>query len=154
MNRISAVLSVERVRIALDAGTKGRVFEEAGQLFAGCDGLDASRVAASLAAREQLGSTGLGQGIALPHARVKGLRQALAAFMRLRPPIPFDAPDGKPVSEILVLLVPEQATETHLQLLAEVAEMFGARRFRDHLRSQSDAASVCQAFRDWPSIPA
>lgn len=154
MNLIAPLLSPERIRIDLDANTRSRVFEEVGQLFAAHAGLDATRVAESLAVREALGSTGLGQGFALPHARVKGLRQPLAAFIRLSLPIPFDAPDGKPVSELLVLLVPEQATEAHLQLLADAAQMFGDRRFRDHLRKQSDAASVVQAFADWPVIAA
>ena len=75
----------------------------------------------SLFAREKLGSTGLGQGIAIPHGRIKGLKDALGAFVRPRQPIPFDAPDGKPVSLVFVLLVPEQATEKHLQILSELA---------------------------------
>ena len=154
MNLIAPLLAPECIRINLDANTRSRLFEEVGQLFAAHAGLDATRVVESLAARENLGSTGLGQGFALPHARVKGLRQPLAAFVRLSLPIPFDAPDGKPVSELLVLLVPEQATEAHLQLLADAAQMFGDRRFRDHLRNQNDAASVVQAFADWPAIAA
>lgn len=154
MNLVAPLLSPECIRIDLDASARSRVFEEVGQLFSAHAGLDAIRVVESLMAREKLGSTGLGQGFALPHARVKGLRQPLAAFIRLSLPIPFDAPDGKPVSELLVLLVPEQATEAHLQLLAEAAQMFGNRRFRDHLRNQNDAASVYQAFADWPAIAA
>ena len=154
MNLIATLLSPERIRIDLQANTKSGVFAEAGQLFAGSPGLDATQVAESLATREKMGSTGLGHGIALPHARVKGLRQPQAAFMRLRPAIPFDAPDGKPVSDLLILLVPEQATEAHLQLLAEAVQMFGDRRFRDHLRNQGDAAGVHQAFVDWPAISA
>jgi len=105
-------------------------------------------------ARENLGSTGLGQGVAIPHARLKGLRQAVAAYLRVNPAISFDAPDGKPVSELLFLLVPEQATEDHLQTLAEAAEMFNDRRFRDHLRNQFSATSVYQAFVDWPMTAA
>ena len=154
MNLISPLLSPERILIDVDANTRSRVFEQVGQLFAAHTGLDATSVVESLTVREALGSTGLGQGFALPHARVKGLRLPLAAFMRLSLPIPFDSPDGKPVSELLVLLVPEQATEAHLQLLADAAQMFGDRRFRDHLRNQNDAASVCQAFADWPAIAA
>lgn len=152
MNLIAPLLCPERIRIDLDAGTRHRVFEEAGQIFAMAPGLDATQVARALAERELLGSTGLGQGFALPHARVKGLRQPQAAFMRLHLPIHFHAPDGKPVSDLLILLVPEHATEDHLQLLAEAAQMFGDRRFRDHLRNQGDAAGVQQAFADWPAI--
>ncbi len=88
-------------------------------------GLPQAQVVESLNAREKLGSTGLGQGVALPHARIKNLPQAVAAFVRPKLPIPFDAPDAKPVWAMLVLLVPEHATEEHLQILAELAQMFG-----------------------------
>lgn len=154
MNPIAPLLCPERIRIDLGASTRSRVFEEVGQIFAATSGLDAVHVAKALAERELLGSTGLGHGIALPHARVKGLHQPLAAFMRLCSPIPFETPDGKPVSDLLVLLVPEHATEAHLELLAEVAQIFADQRFRDHLRDQGDAAGVQQAFAAWPAIAA
>ena len=154
MNLITAILSPERIRVGLDLSDKARVFAQAGQIFAGCAGLDAQRVAESLAARESLGSTAVGQCVALPHARIKGLRQPLAAYMRLCEPIDFDAPDGNPVEELFVLLVPEQATQAHLKLLAEVAQMFGDLYFHDHLRRQNSAADVYQAFADWPTITA
>jgi len=137
MNRIASLLTPARIRLDLDVSSKSRLFEEVGQLFAADLELDAQRIGESLSKRETLGSTGLGQGMALPHARIKGLSQPVAAFVRLSPPISFDAPDGKPVSDSLVLLVPEQATEIHLQLVAEAAQMFGDRRFREHLRQQS-----------------
>ena len=152
MNLIAPLLCAERICIKAEATTRNRIFEEAGRLCAGSLGLDATQVAESLAEREAMGSTALGQGFALPHARLRGLRQPQAAFMRLDQPIPFNAPDGKPVSDLLVLLVPEKATEAHLQLLAEAAQMFGDRRFRETLRLQGDAAAVQQAFADWPAI--
>ena len=154
MNLIAPLLSPERIRIDLDAGPKNRVLDEAGRIFALHSELDATRVVESLAAREKLGSTGIGQGVALPHARIKGLREPLAAFIRLYQPISFDAADGKPVSLLFVLLVPERATEAHLQLLAEAAQMFADRHFRDHLREQNDAAGIYQAFVDWSAIAA
>ena len=152
MNRIASLLTPARIRLDLDVSSKSRLFEEVGQLFAADLELDAQRIGESLSKRETLGSTGLGQGMALPHARIKGLSQPVAAFVRLSPPISFDAPDGKPVSDSLVLLVPEQATEIHLQLVAEAAQMFGDRRFREHLRQQSEAAGSYHAFVDWPLI--
>jgi PTS system nitrogen regulatory IIA component len=97
-----------------------------------------------------MGSTGLGHGVAIPHARIKGLRTAVAAIVRTRLPIPFDAPDGKPVSDMVVLLVPEKATEEHLQILASVAQMFADRQFREKLRTCVDASSVRRLFADWP----
>lgn len=154
MNRVAAILSPERIRIDLVVAAKKQVFEEAGRLFASHEVLEPGRVVASLLARESLGSTGLGQGVAIPHARLQGLRQAVAAFIRLSPAISFDAPDGKPVLEMLFLLVPEQATEDHLQTLAEAAQMFNDRRFRDQLRHQDSATGVYQAFVDWPTIAA
>jgi PTS system nitrogen regulatory IIA component len=115
-------------------------------------GLSQADVAASLAAREKLGSTGLGQGIAIPHGRIHGLREAVGAYARLRSPVPFDAPDAKPVEQLFVLLVPEQATDQHLQLLSELAQMFSDRMFREQLMTAPDAATVADIFRDW--VPA
>jgi PTS system nitrogen regulatory IIA component len=149
MNSIAQLLSPEDVLLDLDVSTKKRVFEEVGRLLERRHGLAQTQVVESLSAREKLGSTGLGQGVALPHARIKHLQQAVAAFVRLKLPIPFEAPDGKPVSEMLVLLVPEHATEEHLQLLAEVAQMFCDRSFREQLRMGVDASSICQLFADW-----
>ena len=96
--------------------------------------------------REKLGSTGLGRGIAIPHGRIKGLKKACGAFIRLATPIPFDAPDGEPVSLLFVLLVPEQATEQHLQILSELAERFSERPCREALTAARDAEAVRQTL--------
>ena len=149
LNTIAKMLSPEDILLDLDVPTKKRVFEEVGRLLERRHGLAQTQVLESLSAREKLGSTGLGQGVALPHARVKHLQQAVAAYVRLKLPIPFEAPDGKPVSEMLVLLVPEHATEEHLQLLAEVAQMFCDRDFREQLRMGVDADGICHLFRNW-----
>jgi len=139
MNPIAELLPVANITLDLDVPTKARLFEVIGRLFAASGGLDADAVAGSLAAREKLGSTGLGQGIAIPHGRIRGLREARGAFARLHTAIPFDAPDGKPVSQVFVLLVPEQATDLHLELLSELAQMFSERTFRE----------LSALFRDW-----
>src|SRR5450755_1326464 len=118
MNLISKLLPLQNVLIDLDVSSKKRVFEHAGLLFENNHNIARSLVFDSLFARERLGSTGLGQGVAIPHGRIKGLREAVAAFVRLATPVPFDAPDGKPVNLMFVLLVPEQATEQHLQILS------------------------------------
>lgn len=149
MSLIAQFLAIDRIRLDLAASTRRQVFEDLARLCAEPSGIAAPRILDSLEARERLGSTGLGQGIAFPHARLKGLQHPCAAFARLRPPIPCGAPDGKPVSEMLMLLVPERATEFHLQLLADAAQLFGDRRFRDHIRAQTDAGAVLQAFTDW-----
>ena len=100
----------------------------------------------SLRERENVGSTAIGHGIAIPHGRIKGLKTACGAFLRLRTPVPFDAPDGKPVGLLFVLLVPEQATEQHLQILSELAERFSDPRCRDILSNATTAVAVRDAF--------
>jgi PTS system nitrogen regulatory IIA component len=130
----------------LDVPTRRRAFEEIARFVGARHGLLAEEVLASLAGREKIGSTALGHGIAIPHARVQGLSQPVAAFVRLKISVPFDAPDGKPVGDMLVLLVPEDATDAHLQLLAEVAEMFCDRPFRERLRACGHAAEVHAAL--------
>lgn len=150
MNPIAQLLSPEDILLDVDASSKKRVFEEVGRLFERRHGLAQAQVVDSLSAREKLGSTGLGHGVAIPHARIKGLPKAVAAIVRTRLPIPFDAPDGKPVSDMVVLLVPEQATEEHLQILAWIAQVFADRQFRQRLRMCVDAASVSRLFADWP----
>ena len=122
MNLISKLLPMQNVLIALDVSSKKRVFERAGLLFENNHNIARSLVFDSLFAREKLGSTGLGQGIAIPHGRIKGLRDAVGAMIRMHEPIPFDAPDGQPVILIFVLLVPERATDLHLQILSELAQ--------------------------------
>jgi PTS system nitrogen regulatory IIA component len=150
MKLVPQLLSSEDVLLDLDVQTKKRVFEEVCRLFERRHGLPQTEVAESLNAREKLGSTGLGQGVALPHARIKNLPQAVAAFVRPKVPIPFDAPDAKPVWAMLILLVPEHATEEHLQILAELAQMFGDGQFREQLRMCDDAGAVYHLLSDWP----
>ena len=92
------------------------------------------------------GSTGLGEGIAIPHARVENLSRIQLAYLRLKTPIPYGAPDGKPVSDVLVLLVPKQATEEHLWILAETAQMFADHRFVERLRACRHPIEVKSLF--------
>jgi len=117
MSLIAKILPSDHIVLDLDVASKKRVFEQVGILFENSHGIARSEVFDSLFAREKLGSTGLGQGVAIPHGRAKGLKEAAGAFVRLKTPIPFDAPDGKPVQNLFVLLVPEQATDLHLQVL-------------------------------------
>lgn len=146
MNLIAKLLPEAHVLLDLQAGSKKRAFEQAGIVFENSLGIAQAAIFDSLFARERLGSTGLGQGIAIPHGRIKGLRKASGAFIRLQQPIPFDAPDGRPVKLMFVLLVPEQATEEHLQILSEVAQRFSDPAFRDALLVAPDAASVIALF--------
>ncbi len=149
MNPIAELLPATNVLADLEVGSKSELFAQFGRLFENGSGLKSEQVASSLHAREKLGSTGLGQGIAIPHGRIKGLREARGAFARLKTPIAFDAPDNRPVSSVFVLLVPEHATEQHLQLLSELAQMFSEKRFREALAAAPDAAALHDLFRRW-----
>ena len=149
MNQIAELLPVANLALDVDVATKSRLFDAAGALFATSSGIDGGLVATSLAAREKLGSTGLGQGVAIPHGRIKGLKEARGAFLRLKQPVPFDAPDGKPVSQVFVLLVPEQATDLHLQLLSELAQMFSEKTFREQLSRATTTAALLALFQAW-----
>ena len=146
MSQISQLLPPDNVVLDLEASSKKRVFEHAGLVFENNQGVARSAVFDSLFSREKLGSTGLGRGIAIPHGRIKGLKEACGAFIRLMTPIPFDSPDGEPVSLLFVLLVPEQATEQHLQILSELAERFSDPRCRDALCAAQTPEAVREIF--------
>jgi PTS system nitrogen regulatory IIA component len=149
MNLITKLLTPAHIVIDLDASSKKRVFEQAGLLFENQHGIARSAVYDALFAREKMGSTGLGLGIAIPHGRIKGLKEAQGAFFRLAVPVQFDAPDGQPVGLVFVLLVPEAATEHHLQLLSELAQMFSDKAFREQLNAASDAVAAQALFAQW-----
>ena len=129
MNHLARLLPVSNVLLDFPASSKKRAFEQAGLIFENHQGLARAKVFDSLFARERLGSTGLGQGVAIPHGRIKGLKEAAAAFVRVAEPIPFDAPDGQPVALMVFLLVPEQATQQHLDILSELAQMLSDKIF-------------------------
>lgn len=149
MTLVSKILTPSHVSLDLQASSKKRLFEQAGLLFENLDGIARSLVFDSLFAREKLGSTGLGQGVAIPHGRIKGLKEAIGAFVRLAQPVPFDAPDGAPVSLAFVLLVPEKATEKHLQILSELAQMFSDKALREAMGQASDPAALHQLIAAW-----
>ena len=154
MNLISKLLPEPNVVLDLDVASKKRVFEQAGLLFENNNQIARSQVFDSLFAREKLGSTGLGQGIAIPHGRIKGLKEAQGAFLRLAQPVPFEAPDGNPVSLVFVLLVPEKATEKHLQILSELAQMFSDKALREAMMQAADAAALHALITTWqPDAP-
>ena len=149
MNLISQLLPEANVLIDLDVASKKRVFEHVGQLFENNQSIARREVFDSLFAREKLGSTGLGQGIAIPHGRIKALKDAVGAVVRMRQPIPFDAPDQQNVSIIFVLLVPDRATDLHLQILSELAQMFSDRNFRERLLAAPTAAELHRLITQW-----
>lgn len=155
MNLISRLLPAGNVLPGLQASSKKRVFEQVGLLLENNHGIARAKVFDSLFARERLGSTALGQGVAIPHGRVAGQKEALAAFLRLAEPVAFDAPDGRPVNLLMALLVPEDATQQHLDLLSELAQMLSDKAFRDRLLQAPDAAALHALLTTWePARPA
>ncbi len=149
MNLIANLLPLTNVIVDTETSSKKRLFEQAGLLFETHQQLKSRTVFDSLFAREKLGSTGLGQGVAIPHGRIKNLDKAIGAFIKTNPPIAFDAPDNIPVSLVFFLLVPEHATDLHLQILGELAEIFSDRALRERLLASQDAAEIQQLITQW-----
>ncbi|TDK65227.1 PTS sugar transporter subunit IIA [Sapientia aquatica] len=155
MTNISKILPATNVLLNLEVSSKKRAFEQAGLLFENNCGIARSTVSENLFARERLGSTGLGHGVAIPHGRIKGLKKPVAAFIRLAEPIPFESPDGEPVHLLIFLLMPDNVTKQHLAILAEIAEMFSDATVRNELSTEADATAVHQRLMAWqPQITA
>ena len=153
MTYFSQILSADNVVLDLDVSSKKRAFEQVGLIFENNAGIARSSVSDNLFARERLGSTGLGHGVAVPHGRVKGLKAPIAAFVRLAAPIPFESPDGLPVNLMVFLLIPDHVTQQHLEILSEVAEMFSDAAFREMLATVPDAAAAHARIVTWqPSL--
>ncbi|MBS0467988.1 MAG: PTS sugar transporter subunit IIA [Proteobacteria bacterium] len=151
MNRLASILPAAQVLVSVDATSKKRAFEEAGLLFESQHGLSRALITDSLFARERLGSTGLGHGVAIPHGRIKGLKSPMAAVFQLEQPIGFDAPDEQPVVLLIFLLVPEAATQKHLEILSEIAELLSDSGLRERMKSCTDAASLHAMISGWQS---
>jgi PTS system nitrogen regulatory IIA component len=149
MNHFSQILPPANVVLDLDVSSKKRAFEQAGLIFENNCRIARSIVSDNLFARERLGSTGLGHGVAVPHGRIKGLKAPLAAFVRLQAPIPFESPDGQPVNLLVFLLIPDHVTQQHLEILSEIAEMFSDAPFREVLATLSDPAAVHARLITW-----
>jgi PTS system nitrogen regulatory IIA component len=141
------------VALDVDAIIPDAVLAVAADIIAGNHGLPSGEVKAALAARERLGCTALGHGVALPHARMAALERPAAAFVRTRAPLDFGAFDGKPVSCFLVVVVPAEAAEAHLKLLAQAATLLGDPSFRAAIRGAGTAADVARLFSEWPLAP-
>ena len=151
MNRLSQILPPTQVLVSVEATSKKRAFEEAGLLFENLHGLSRALITDSLFARERLGSTGLGHGVGIPHGRIKGLKAPMAAVFQLESPIGFDAPDEQPVVLLIFLLVPEAATQKHLEILSEIAELLSDAGLREQIKSSTDAAALHALIAGWQS---
>ena len=136
------LLSADDVLLDLKVAGRGGLFAEVAQKVEARYGLAHALVAEKLAAREKLGSTGLGHGDAIPHARLPEASRPFAVFARTQFPIAFDAPDSKPVSDFLVLIVPNDSPELHLELLSRLAGKFNDRDFRERLRAATEPVTI------------
>ena len=143
MVTLDQILAPERVRSDVPAASRKRTLEVLGEILASADPeLSAQAIFDRLVARERLGSTGLGEGCALPHARVPGLDRTVAAFLRLRGGVDFDSPNHEPVDLVFGLLVPEESTDEHLEILAAIARVFSDERVRSSIRSADEPTRI------------
>ena len=149
MSTIAKLLSTKDIRLDMDVSRRDSLLDEIARHMEREHGMPKEWVFQSLSRREKIGSTALGEGVAIPHARIKDLQRVQLAYIRLRQPIPFATPDAKPASEILVILVPKEATEEHLRILSEVTQMFSDPQFRQQLRNCGEAGETKRLFDGW-----
>jgi PTS system nitrogen regulatory IIA component len=154
MNAVGELLTIDDIRLDVEVSSKDQLLAEVAALLAIRNGLSRTQILESLAAREQLGSTGVGHGVAIPHARTDRCAAPAAVFMRTRVAIAFDAPDGKPVSIFLGLIVPNRATERHLLILSTAAAMFSDKAFREKLKAGDHPAQILDLLASWAEAPA
>ncbi|OPX54948.1 PTS IIA-like nitrogen-regulatory protein PtsN [Oceanospirillum multiglobuliferum] len=144
---LNSVLTPLRTLDGVPGGSKKRLLEFFGKYISQqISTLDSIEVFDNLIARERLGSTGVGEGIAIPHCRVKNCTESIGTFIRLKDKIDFDAIDGKPVDLLFVLLVPEEANDQHLNLLSTLAEKFSNPEFCRLLREAPNAQELYQLW--------
>ncbi|MEE4462001.1 PTS IIA-like nitrogen regulatory protein PtsN [Azotobacter chroococcum] len=149
MIRLEDILTPGRSLVNVPGGSKKRALEYIANLVAReMPDLDQQTIFESLIAREKLGSTGFGNGIAIPHCRLPGCPAPISVLLRLEAPIDFDAIDGAPVDLLFVLLVPEAATDEHLQLLRQIASMLDRGEIRERLRQVESSEALYQVVAD------
>ena len=149
MIRLETILTPGRSLVNVPGGSKKRALEQIANLISSqVPELEMQDVFEALIAREKLGSTGFGNGIAIPHCRLEGCDTPVSALLHLEKPIDFDAIDGAPVDLLFVLLVPEAATDAHLELLRQIASMLDRKDVRDKLRSASSNEALYQVVLD------
>jgi nitrogen PTS system EIIA component len=152
MSLLSKLLLPCNVQLHVEARDKRDALQRAAEIFSSNQAISAEKIFDCLVAREDLGSTGLGKAVAIPHGRLRGLKKAAAALIRLEHPIPFDAPDGEPVRLMVVLLVPEVATHQHLQILSELAQMLSDTSLREWMLTEAEPAMLLDKLAAWEPI--
>lgn len=151
---IADLIHPDRVRVLTDIQSKKRALERLSEILAEATPyLTATEIFTGLIAREKLGSTGIGDGVAIPHGRLKGLDECVGAMIRLERGVDFEAPDNRPVDLIFGLLVPQNSTEAHLKILRALAEMFSDESCLERLRTAEDDQSLYKLLLDHDPIP-
>ena len=149
---ITNLLTPERVLCSTDTGSKKRLLEQLGALLgSSASSLSQMEIFNALVNREKLGSTGLGKGVAIPHGRMSALEQPVCAFIKLDKPVDFDAVDNQPIDLIFALLVPENSTEEHLQVLSTIAEVFSNMALCTALRECEAGSCILEQLYQWES---
>lgn len=147
---IERLITPERVKREREIASKPAALSRLGALIGEADSaLDPEEIAGRLSARERLGSTGLGHGVALPHARMEHIAAPVGALIRIDQGIDFEAFDKAPVDLLFALVVPEHFTDEHLQILAALAEMFSDAALCERLRSAEDDTVLYERLREW-----
>ena len=142
---LQGLLTADYIRYDIAISSKKRLLEELAVLLSQTGtALDKDPVCRTLTERERLGSTGIGSGIALPHGRLNGINECIAAAIRLKEPLGFDAPDEEPVFLAIALLVPADASKQHLQILAGLANLFHNTKHRDKILKARDVAGLLE----------
>lgn len=144
---ISDIISLDRTQCSVDCHSKKRIFEVISEIaLKQLPQLDQAEVLASLLNREKMGSTGIGNGIAIPHGRIKGINQIMAIIVTTDEPIEFDAIDDKPVDIFFAILVPAEAADTHLKALAGIAKKLSNKEIVKAIRNAENKNDIVAAL--------
>ena len=148
--QLSEIINVNRIKSGINVKSKKRALEALSELVTQDQNqLDASDIFDTFIARERLGATGVGYGIAIPHGRIKNCKNITGAFIQLDQGVDFDAVDNQPVDMMFALVVPEESTDEHLQVLALLASMFNEESFREKLRQSNSNDETYQLLTEW-----
>ena len=148
--QLSEIINVNRIKNDVNVLSKKRALEELSHLITQDQTqLSVSNIFDSLISRERLGSTGVGYGIAIPHGRIKNCEKITGAFIKLKQGVDFDAMDNQPVDILFALIVPEESTDEHLQVLALLASMFNDEGFRRKLRESQNEEETYKLLTEW-----
>lgn len=147
---LTDLITTERIACDVNAQSKKRALELLSEIISSTeDTISSNDIFESLLARERLGGTGVGHGVAIPHGRLKDNDHTLGAFIKLQQGVDYDAADHQPVDLLFALLVPRESTDEHLQVLAQLAKMFSNHDFREKLRAANSPEQIHQLLTNW-----